>query len=658
MIAAHSENIARLLEQRVYPFCERLGLSLQTGSVSNRLSFSCSEELIEFLADQDPLLLLDTCLVLHVGPDIEECFSSGITYGDSPWHRSSRKRPGVALEISLRFPQLFVAYVIPGGFNGSEGLANNEFHKWKCALEADAQDCLCCVPNLNRNWEALHFASSTDASLRDLRLILERFAAGFRTLYDPSGIRSLLRNRFLAQIFGSRTKASGGWQNTALQRAVLLARLQHYLVAIDEELDVTLLTGYAAYKFGYRTWMVNTFSDFNQTMNPAWWDIPEKRVIRDVDLRFPDFPQDEHIREELTNIGSSFWEDKLTGFADGRVIRSSVVRVLTQSRNVDATPPRGAAATPDHGQYDRQQSGRPEVARRFIGIPKPLPSLYAILNLLSLSNESRTSIVSRLAPVAIGGHWTSHGAPYANLRIASHLLSDATRCRPQGDMRHAILSALLAQEALSLLLGMSRNVALDALRELHLSEASVESSCTGLAHSIHIHDRQRDLGEAATKLLGTPHSHNFLSRVWAELRYVYREGEQFLAAEEANAESLAYERKSRLSNHAMRFALSWIQSLPRLTVLFLVWSAVLSTFYALAGKWELSISPSGFANVSRLYMEVIKAICRASPLDTQGLPGLTPSGTWFGVADLLAAVSSLFIVGLLVSVLFRRLTRG
>lgn len=205
---------------------------------------------------------------------------------------------------------------------------------------------------------------------------------------------------------------------------------------------------------------------------------------------------------------------------------------------------------------------------------------------------------------------------------------------------------------------MSRNVALDALRELHLSEASVESSSTGLAHSIHTKERQRDLGEAANTLLGAPQSHNFLARVWAELRYVYREGEQFLAAEEANAESLAYERKSRISNRAMRFLLAWVQSVPRLVVFLFMWSAVLTGFYALTGGWELSISWSGFANLGHLYLEVIKAICRANPLDTQGLRGFNASGAWFGLLDLLTAISSLFMVGLLVSVLFRRLTRG
>lgn len=456
LIAAPSDKVARLLELNLAPICESLGLSLQAGPVSDRLSFRHSEELVEFLAQQDPLLLLDTCLVLHVGPDVEECFCSGISCGKSPWHKSSTLKPGLALEVSLRFPQLSAAYLIPG-FNENAGTDDDYFHDWKQGLETDAQNSFGSSLNLNRNWERLHFASSTDPSLTDLHLILGRFANGFRTLYDPSGLRTLLRNRFLAQIFGSRTASSGGWESTSAQRAILLARLRNYLVAIDEEPDITLLTGYAAYKFGYRVWMVNTFSGFNQAGSPAWWDISDKRVIRDVDLRFPDIPQDdEHgfYRDKLADINSSLWADKLVQFSNNNLVRSSVVRVLTQSENVTAVSPKEFSATADHGQYDKPQRNPPGSPDRwFVGIRKPLPSLYKILELLSPANVDQVSIVSRLVRVRVSGHTASHGAPYTNLRIASDLVSNAARCRLHGDVGHVMLSALLSPRSPILAIG-------------------------------------------------------------------------------------------------------------------------------------------------------------------------------------------------------------
>jgi hypothetical protein len=87
---------------------------------------------------------------------------------------------------------------------------------------------------------------------------------------------------------------------------------------------------------------------------------------------------------------------------------------------------------------------------------------------------------------------------------------------------------------------MSPTSCLRAIREMTSAEAAAEGESAGVSHTLTVRDRRKDLEKTVSNLNLKDGGANFLAKVWAQLRAVYKESEQFEASEEANAESLVY----------------------------------------------------------------------------------------------------------------------
>jgi hypothetical protein len=510
-----------------------------------------------------------------------------------------------------------------------------------------------------------------------------------RTIFDPTGFRTLVRNRFIAQVFGKESSLGGGWRNTEDARRLLNTRTIQLAVCVDEERDVTLLSGYAAYKFGYRSWMINTYSELLTTSAPVWANNQHTFLLRDVDLRFPDIVSDEDevsIRQALKDITSPIWAALL--------LRGSqvIVRVLSQDKQIESGAPGRAKDYTDeeYGLGQKSEDGR----IKYLGLSKPVFSLYDIGRVLAwfdLGDGDRRnwrireygrwwhrrdgqpvwSLCSRLPQVRDMTAGEGHGARYTNLRIATDLICQARRCRQKEEVTGSIVSAILGDEAYSLLLGMSRNTALEAVRAINLADASVESASIGVAHSLRIADRRCDLeGLTAALNLGDAR-YNFLSQLWAELRLVYRDGEEFEASEEANFESLANTRwiwrRRRYGDRALsvrvkRWVLLPARSFTALVLLFMAWSMVLTCVHCadqvwLHG-WTLSLTRAGVVNFVDTFDRVIVSICRGEALNAEGLLGFVQGSALYRLANSAGALSSVVFIGFLASLLFRKVMRS
>jgi hypothetical protein len=708
LVAATCADIAGSLEKGLKALCKERGLLLQVGPQPGGGAYDSSEHLFFELSNMHPAELLDTLVVLHVGPALEECFESKVSNNSSGWHVPGTVKPGVALELALRFPQVFPVFLSPLAPPRDVTKATPtwpEFKGWLAGWEEDAKDDP--TPGADSPmlpaWENIHFASSVDG-FAGLKQTLDRFANGFRSVFDPTGFRSLMRNRFLAQVFGEPTRGSDkgeGWANTRDARGQLNRRLGKLAVVIEEESDLMLLSGYAAYKFGYRSWMINTYSEFANYGTPDWGQARDLLLIRDIDLRLPDIiPSDNRqasIRADLRNIHSTLWVERLAKKSDFtaralsqdpdivdaaelkparrhtgqcEIIAHLKARAAAAGRPADLSPAKTEAFARRTGQTCAC-SGR----RKFAGLTKPLGSIYSATGLFDGGSAKTPSLISTLPQAEEMRQQAAHGAPYMNLRIATDLIRQSRQCREGRETRPLLVAALLGQEAYSLLLGMSRSTALAALREVHLAEAAVESSSTGITYSVSIRERRKDVIRSVENVCPEEPGLNFLAKLWADLRLVYKDGEQFEASERANIESLVNARWLTLPRRQRRRAaglrkavmrvkralLQPLHSFYYLLAFWLIWSLILTILYcASQSRWVFSATGAGLLNFFDVYVRVLVAIGRAEKISEEHLDVGSYGMLYIlnRVTDVLCAITSVLAIGLVVSVIFRKSTRG
>ena len=383
----------------------------------------------------------------------------------------------------------------------------------------------------------LHFVSSLDG-FAGLKSTLTRFARGMRCWFDPTGLRTIVKNKVLGDLFGTDTD----WSNTVTQRALMRQRLCNVAVAVDEEREFAALSAYAAYKFGRRAWMVTTYGEFNHC--PLWtYDRGTEKaatdvvVLRDVDLRFPDAPTHHpNSRRNLRNVHSTEWSGKLG--AQWHVCAVTGEFAVTSPFKRLTAPP---------WDLNAQRLGQSAQCREYLGFAKPVGKLHDLAMFVGdVRIGERLPLVAQLTPAnELEELEKGHGASYVNLALAEDLLRQSRSCK-DGPLAY-LLGALLATEAYELLLGMSKTTALEALLEMHKKEVKAEVEFVGIAVELDTSPRRREVKETLDRLYTSSRFSDrecvkrmFLSQFWGELRGIYREGESFSAAEQANTESLVH----------------------------------------------------------------------------------------------------------------------
>ena len=78
LIASTSVDVATGLMHQLQDTCLKHGLHLRTGPDDVHPAFASREELFDLLQVQDPVQLCDWLVLLHVGPNVEECFKSAL----------------------------------------------------------------------------------------------------------------------------------------------------------------------------------------------------------------------------------------------------------------------------------------------------------------------------------------------------------------------------------------------------------------------------------------------------------------------------------------------------------------------------------------------------------------------------------------------------
>jgi len=199
---------------------------------------------------------------------------------------------------------------------------------------------------------------------------------------------------------------------------------------------------------------------------------------------------------------------------------------------------------------------------------------------------------------------------------------------------------------------------------MNLGEASAEGDFAGVTHTVGIGERRDELEKTVNNLKLKDHGENFLARVWAELRLVYKQSEQFEASEEANSESLINSiwfmpwPRSPLLRTFKRVAVTPVRSLGWLLAVVFIWPLMLTILHCIVYGWIFSPDVRGFVWFVDLYHHVFMSIIRPETLHVHGIRPGEDESLLKNSLDVLMSMTSLMFVGLIVTVLFRRSTRG
>ncbi|MGQ0698809.1 MAG: hypothetical protein ACT4PZ_11275 [Panacagrimonas sp.] len=703
LVATTDPLIASVLGRVLENHCRSLGLRLDVcrdgreDDAQKARSYQCAEDLFDHLEQCSPVVLADTMVLLYLDPvELEGAFRPRA--GTGAWHVTQAARAGVAVELLLRFPQVFPVFISLAVPASPEGAGASEFPLPMVPAEkGDAKSfaALCaehnkayfrtennkiesepvgCFNSLFAFATPLHFVSPLDRP--GLEATLARFAHGMRCWFDPTGLRTLVKNRFLGTLFGNSTN----WSTTDDKRSELLKRLEQVAVAIDEEREFAMFNAYAAWKYGRRAWVVTTYRDFHE--HPLWFSLPAGRgkeiddkeiddviVLRDVDLRFPDVPDGPDgadVRARLQDIDSAQWKK-----SDGTPKLADTWRARAVSGEVSVVDVDRTGANLFVGQNLRLgQKKEGEDPPDYLGLQKPVSSIYDFRLILGPKDRSApSSVVACLRGVISGDAIAGHGAPYLNLAIAESLLEQSKRSRDSSSA--CIIGALLASEAYEMLLGMSKTTALEALLEMHRAEVAAEVAFPGVRSGLSIKERRHDLESTLLALYGNQESartnevrETYLSQFWADLRIRYRQSERFRAAEEANARSLIHTRwflPARWSLpclHGLKTMIVHVATRTRCLVLAaLAIISVGATLYPVLAGWGVDLSEKGLTIFVGLLFDV--AMSSLALQLTDGLGDLIDKGgVPLKVLAVVHLVASYILFGLMISRLYRKITRS
>ncbi len=500
-------------------------------------------DLLNQLNQCHPTELYHTLLFVNIGAELKESINTGhkthALSGASAWTHDPDHQMGILSRLIMTFPQLQI-------------LAFHDLDRHSCEEIVQAE-WLFAIPDGMIEEKAFltqlldhHFYSSNEESER-IQGIVRRFVEGQRMLFDPTGIRTCVKSRLIANVFSSTTEAGEpDLSQTDKQRRVLGSRLEKVMVSIDEDINSTLFHAYAAYRFGFRCWTITTFKQFDQE---NIWNTQGNMhlVIRDTDLRFPDIEGKEplrskqkqgNVRQRLSSVHSDLWQHLPHNGTDqpqSKLQKHWIVRAVTsETKHLRLKPWLGCRESEARlGEIENDGS-----EAHVLGLPKPLGSLYDLTKLMTWDKDDQFTIASMLTPPERLSGKLGHFSPYINLPLAADLLTQAQRCQGENEQEW-LIGAILAAEADEMLLGMSEYTGLDAVRWLHKSEVRAEIRSVGFSGLIDIRQRKRELQRLVKARFGgnTTTQDHFLSRLWDDLRTLYKSADQFRAAEQANRES-------------------------------------------------------------------------------------------------------------------------
>jgi hypothetical protein len=491
-VFSKSSEIKDSLSRFMYHAGRARGLKYDFDPEKNALAYSFVEEITTAFKKESPKTLMHTVAVLDVS-DIKERIPldeiddkteerqlTAIASCNSSW-------TDIAFLI-LAYPEVF--WIIVGAIYNKPA---NDKLSWCREHFVDASDMTACIK------------------------LLERHQNGYRPLFDPSGLRNLIKLNTLAN---EEKDAKDQKSTPDYYKKPLRDRKKQCAVSIDEETPYVFLNGYTAYRFGYRCYTVMSLKEMKEPKEVHL-------TMEDLDLRFEDM--DKRATDKYRE-------------ADDRP---------SYLKNAERFYVTGVANEKEKGKHgkkiiDKPYSGIYDLAQR-LGIFPHGNEKSKSLEYLSFRKQLRTQLADLKqhdVKKRVGGSKDddkkdSH-SPANRLLIVTEILLERSQTilKEITDCQSAVLGAVLALEAKEILHGLSMTTSLQALSLQHQFEVLAECSFYGVGAEIKTDERFNELAmesDKAVRLEEYPQefhsrlakSFNSQIEIANNIRLIFKEYEQF-----------------------------------------------------------------------------------------------------------------------------------
>ncbi len=327
--------------------------------------------------------------------------------------------------------------------------------------------------------EAWHF-SKPGVPLDEL---VERHKEGFMPLLDPTGLRCAIRH-----CLREKENCLKDDKNERPKVAMAGVPLRFAAAAaIDEEIGCALLHAYAAYRFGFRVHVVTAFALMKRLFGDQS-DYHASLVIEDFFLNFPDHKPDDFSSLAIRKKHCPKLDD-----IDARVF---VTAGWKDKYRVD---------NKTH-LLSKRSTGQWNCIRH-----KPIAGIYNLWEQTGLGRRLREG---RVRGFARGFDWPPkrvdqlfaddtepHSAPGRLLEVANRLIQRAKRVG--ADVHSpvtAVYCAVLAIDALELLVDRTPTTAIEALLLKHQFEVLAECQFSGVEYHISMEPRLQEIEREANAI--------------------------------------------------------------------------------------------------------------------------------------------------------------
>lgn len=195
-------------------------------------TYSFLEEITSSLDNKSPETLLNTVVVVDVS-DVD----NDISISFDPISNSDSTGQIVS-SLILAYPEVY--WIILG----------NSFNK---PQPQNGSNC---------EWVDEHFVDAIN--MDHIINLLKRHQNGYRPLFDPSGLRTWIKNEVLNKLKKDKNPDSEMFK---ICEKVIMERTEKCAIAMDEELPFIFLSGYIAYRFRYRCYMIVSKSEMDMINN-------------------------------------------------------------------------------------------------------------------------------------------------------------------------------------------------------------------------------------------------------------------------------------------------------------------------------------------------------------------------------------------------------
>lgn len=136
-------------------------------------------------------------------------------------------------------------------------------------------------------WDNEHFVEATN--MGSVLKLLKRHQDGYRTIFDPSGLRRWIKNKLLPEEGSVHSCRE-------VFKIINNRRKENCAVVIEEELPFTYLNGYTAYRSEYRCYMITSESEMKRELENK--SNKFKLSIEDLDIKLSGMSDEEVVEAQ------------------------------------------------------------------------------------------------------------------------------------------------------------------------------------------------------------------------------------------------------------------------------------------------------------------------------------------------------------------------